>query len=49
MREQLKIAIAIAADGDPYPLLLIYQELVKEFGYLKASTMVQRYGLEVFV
>jgi hypothetical protein len=49
MREQIELAVAIAADGNPYPLIILYQELIKEYGYPKASTMVQRYGLEVFV
>jgi hypothetical protein len=48
MREQIQIAVAKAADGNPYPLIILYQELTKEYGHSKASGMVQRFGLEVF-
>jgi hypothetical protein len=49
MKEQIELAVAIAADGNPYPLIELYQKLSAIVGHTNASTMVQRYGLEVFV
>jgi hypothetical protein len=49
MREQIEYAVAIAADGNPYPLIELYQKLSAIVGHTNAATMVQRYGLEVFV
>lgn len=46
--ERIQLAVSLAVDGDPYPLIELYQNLTQQLGHAVASDAIQRYGAEVF-
>ena len=48
MSERIRLYTALAAHGNPMPLLNLYRSMATELGYAQASSIIQRYAIEVY-
>lgn len=47
-KDRVQLAVSLAVDGNPTPLIDLYLDLSKKLGHDKAAEIIQRHAIEVF-